>query len=627
MIELSLNNVTKYYGATLALRGVTFQVKRGEKAGIVGRNGSGKTTILKIIANVEKIDEGNISIRRGTTIGYLKQIPDYPMECSAYDVLNSAFDSLSGIEETMRDLENRMKTLSGEDLEKTLKRYSNVQETYEALGGYEKEEKFSKICEGLKFSEDFLKRPFHILSGGEKTTLILGKILLENPDILLLDEPTNHLDMDSLEWLEGYLLESKSTVIIVSHDRYFLDKVITKTIEVENLCCETYKGNYSKYIKDKEEKMLLQFKFYKEQQKDIQSMEESIRRLRDWSNNGENVKFIRRAMSMEKKLDKMEKIDRPSFEKENMKIKFISSDRSGEEVIKVEDLRKSFEEKVLIDNGSLLVRYGERTALIGQNGSGKTTFLKMLLKEEKIDKGLVTLGSNVRWAYLPQNIFFNDEEATVLQCFRDDIEILEGKAREYLSKFMFFGEDVFKKVENLSGGEKTRLKLSKLLYEDINLLILDEPTNHLDIDSIETLEEALEDFKGTIFFISHDRYFINKISNRVIAIEDKKFNNYLGNYDYYRNHIKEKTQLIKEEIKVKKQKVQKVKTIDESKKKEREISRLERNMEDLEEEIKVIDNKMKEKDLNYEDLNKLFNEKEELQGKIDKVLEEWIIYN
>lgn len=626
MIELSLNNVTKYYGATLALEGVNFQVKKGEKAGIVGRNGSGKTTILKIISGVENIDKGNISIRKGATIGYLKQIPDYPMECSAYDVLNSAFNTLSEIEEDMRMLEDKMKILSGDDLDRALRKYSDTQETYEALGGYKKEEKLSKLCEGLKFSEEFLKRPFNILSGGEKTTLILGKILLENPYILLLDEPTNHLDMDSLEWLEGYLLENKSTVIIVSHDRYFLDKVITKTIEVEDLGCEVYKGNYSSYIKEKEERMLLQFNAYKEQQKKIGAMEESIKRLRDWSHNGDNIKFIRRAMSMEKKLDKIEKIDRPSFDKENMKIKFISSGRSGEEVIKVENLEKSFEKKSLIRNGNLLVRYEERIALIGQNGSGKSTFLKMLLKEEEIDKGLVTLGSGVRFAYLPQNISFKDEEVTVLQCFRDDIEILEGKAREYLSKFMFFGEDVFKKVKNLSGGEKTRLKLSKLLYEDINLLILDEPTNHLDIDSIETLEGSLEDFKGTIFFISHDRYFINRICNRVIALENKEFNSYLGNYDYYRQKINEKAQLIKEE-KVKKPKVQKPKVIDECKVSDRKMNMLEKTINDLEEAINLIDNKMKEDNIHYEELNSLFNEKEGVQKKLDKALEDWMIYN
>ena len=626
MIELSLNNVTKYYGATLALEGVNFQVKKGEKAGIVGRNGSGKTTILKIISGVENIDKGNISIRKGATIGYLKQIPDYPMECSAHDVLNSAFNALSKIEEDMRMLEDKMKILSGDDLERALRKYSDIQEAYEALGGYKKEEKLSKLCEGLKFSEEFLKRPFNILSGGEKTTLILGKILLENPDILLLDEPTNHLDMDSLEWLEGYLLENKSTVIIVSHDRYFLDKVITKTIEVEDFSCEVYKGNYSSYIKEKEERMLLQFNAYKEQQKKIGAMEESIKRLRDWSHNGDNIKFIRRAMSMEKKLDKIEKIDRPSFDKENMKIKFISTGRSGEEVIKVENLEKSFEEKILIRNGNLLVRYEERIALIGQNGSGKSTFLKMLLKEEEIDKGLVTLGSGVRFAYLPQNISFKDEEVTVLQCFRDDIEILEGKAREYLSKFMFFGEDVFKKVKNLSGGEKTRLKLSKLLYEDINLLILDEPTNHLDIDSIETLEGSLEDFKGTIFFISHDRYFINRICNRVIALENKEFNSYLGNYDYYRQKINEKAQLIKEE-KVKKPKVQKPKVIDECKVSDRKMNMLEKTINDLEEAINLIDNKMKEDNIHYEELNSLFNEKEGVQKKLDKALEDWIIYN
>lgn len=629
MIGLSLNSVVKYFGANLTLKNITFEVQQGERVGLVGRNGCGKSTILKIISGIEKADSGNIAIRRGAVIGYLEQMPKYDEGCTVNEVINLAFSHLENMEQQMLELEKKMEAYEGAELERVLKQYSDIQQKYETAGGYGKQEKFSKVCEGLKFDESFLRKVFSMLSGGEKTTVILGKILLENPDILLLDEPTNHLDMEALEWLEEYLKEYKGTVIIVSHDRYFLDSVVSKIIEVEDLESTTYKGNYSAYVKEKEENMLLQFANYKEQQKKINDMEEAIKSLRDWAIRADNKKFFRRAASMQKRLDKMDKVDRPNLEKQNMRLNFITNGRSGGEVIKVEGASKSFEDKVLFEDGEFLIRYKERSALIGPNGCGKSTLLKLLLKEEAIDKGTVELGANVKAAYLPQNITFEDEDMTVLECFRADIEILEGKAREYLSKFMFFGESVFKKVGNLSGGEKTRLKLSKLLYEDINLLILDEPTNHLDIDSIETLEEALEDFEGTIFFISHDRYFINKISDRIIELENKKFNNYLGNYDYYKIKKKESKQGEKEDKIIKKEKVQRTKNarpLEETKKKEADRIKLEEDIAKLEEEIREIDNKMNALAADYEELNKCYSRKEQLQNELEKVMEEWIKY-
>lgn len=575
MIELSLNAVEKYFGANLILRNITFEIQTGERVGLVGRNGSGKSTILKLISGLESIDKGNIAIKKGAIIGYLEQISSYNEEYTVNEVLNLAFNDLIQIEEEMIKLEKKMKVLDEAELDKILKLYSSMQEQYEIRGGYEKEEKLSRICNGLKFSDEFLNKHFTLLSGGEKTTVMLGKILLENPDILLLDEPTNHLDMDSLDWLENYLKEYKGAVVIVSHDRYFLDSAVSKIVEIENLESKTYIGNYSDFIRQKEENITLELESFKEKQKKVDAMENSIKTLRDWANRSGNEKFYRRAASMQKRLDKMEKVDRPNTEKQNMKLNLKSSDRSGEETIKLEGVCKSFYDKELFYDANLLVNYGERVALIGSNGSGKSTMIKILLGEESADQGNIQLGANAKVAYLPQNISFKDETQTVLQYFREDIEILEGKAREYLSKFMFYGESVFKKVGSLSGGEKTRLKLSKLLYEDINLLILDEPTNHLDIDSIETLEEALMDFKGTIFFISHDRYFINKICNKVVALENKRLTSYIGNYDYYK--VK-KTELIEkmEEAKVKEEKPKKVKAADETKKKEMIIKGLEK---------------------------------------------------
>lgn len=553
MFELSLNGVKKYMESTLVLKNITFQVYAGEKVGIVGVNGSGKSTILKLIAGVEPFnywpgypetsspgyDEGWISKPREAACAYLEQIPQYDCGLKVIDVLNLAFREIHDIENEMRKLEEKMKTLEGAALEKALKQYSELTQLYEIKGGYDIEEKLSKVCIGLKLDDSFLKEDFSLLSGGEKTTVVLGKLLMDNPDILLLDEPTNHLDMDSTEWLEGYLKNYKGIVIIVSHDRYFLDNVVTKIVEIEDMECKTYKGNYTSYINQKDENLRIQYEQFREQKKNINSMEKTVKELRDWAMRADNNKFFKRAASIQIKLDKMDKIEKPVFEKRNMRLNIKSAERSGNDTIKATRLSKSFEKRAIFRDADLLINFGERAALIGPNGSGKTTFLKMLLGEEQPDSGEVKLGDSVITAYLPQKITFKDEELTVLDCFREDIFIQEGKAREYLSKFMFYGNSVFKKVKHLSGGEKIRLKLGKLLYEDVNLLILDEPTNHLDIDSIETLEEALKEFKGTIFFVSHDRYFINKIGERVIAIENNTFKSYPGNYDYYKNEKKD----------------------------------------------------------------------------------------
>lgn len=647
MFELSLVNVKKYMEATLVLKNINFQVYSGEKVGIVGVNGSGKTTVLKLIAGILPMDycvgypgatspgydEGFINKPSGVTCAYLEQIPQYENGIKVIDVLKMAFSEVYEIEEKMHKLEDEMKVLKGEELERSLKQYSRLVQSYEVKGGYNTEEKLAKICTGLKFTQNFLDKEFNLLSGGEKTTVILGKLLMDNPDILLLDEPTNHLDMDSIEWLERYLNNYDGIVIIVSHDRYFLDNVVSKIIEIEDMESKTYKGNYSSYVKQKEEKLLEQMHNYKEQQKEIKSMESTIKDLRDWAIRADNSKFFKRAASMEKRLERMksnEDAQKPKIENKTMKLNFKNSERSGEETIKAKGLCKSYIDKVIFNEADLLINFKERVALVGPNGSGKTTFLKMLLGEEAPDKGTVELGDNVKVGYLPQVITFDNEEYTVIQAFRDDISILEGQAREYLSKFMFFGNSVFKKVKALSGGERIRLKLSMLLYENINLLILDEPTNHLDIDSIETLEEALEEFKGTIFFISHDRYFINKIGERIIAIEDNKFKSYLGNYDYYKE-IQDRVKLEKEINDLQKEKVikkeKKKKEIDEVKKRENEIKKLEIKIQRLEKELEGIELTMSNLELNYEELNELFSKKEELSEELEKVMEEWIELN
>ncbi len=553
MLELRLNGVKKYMEGTLILKDITFLVSEGEKVGMIGENGSGKSTLLKLIAGVLPFhycvgypgatspgyDEGFVIKSREASSAYLEQLPDYPEGMTVLEVLRSAFSEVLELEKELRSHEEAMQYLEGEELKRILQKYSELTQVYEVKGGYEVDEKLSKICRGLRFEDSFLQKEFQLLSGGEKTTVVLGKLLIDNPEILLLDEPTNHLDLDAVEWLEEYLKSYKGMVLIVSHDRYFLDHVVTKIIEIEDKECRTYRGNYSEYARKKEEQLRVQYDHYRDQQKQIKEMEGSVKELRDWAMRADNNKFFKRAASIQIKLEKLDKIDKPVFEKRNMRLDLRVAERSGNTVIKAVDLCKSYEDKRIFQNAGMQLNYGESVALVGANGSGKTTFLRMLLGEEAADTGTVELGANVRAAYLPQKLTFLNEELTVLDCFREDIYILEGKAREYLAKFMFYGSTVYKKIRHLSGGERIRLKLARLLYEDINLLIMDEPTNHLDTESIETIETALEGFKGTLFFISHDRYFINKVAERVIAIENNALRSYDGNYDSYRE-VKQK---------------------------------------------------------------------------------------
>lgn len=636
MFELKVHGIKKYMEATLVVENFTLEAFEGDRIGIVGANGSGKSTVLKLIAGIEPMhyypgypqtsspgyDEGLIHRPRGATFAYLEQIPEYPEGLKVIDVLNLAFEEVHEIEKQMRELEAQMQVLEDGALEKALNKYSDLVQLYEVKGGYEQEEKMGRVCTGLKFSESFLNKNFDLLSGGEKTTVGLGKILIHQPDILLLDEPTNHLDMDSIEWLEGFLKNYKGIVLIVSHDRYFLDNVVNKIVEIEDMTTISYKGNYSAFISQKEENMRIQYEHFREQQKKINNMEKQVMSLRDWALRADNNKFFRRAASIQKKIDKVDRIDKPVFERRNMRLNFNDAVRSGNETIKAIGLSKRYEDKVILDDADLMIHYGERVGLVGPNGSGKTTFLKLLLGEEKPDAGVVELGANVMAAYLPQKIVFGNEELTVLECFRENISIVEGKAREYLAKFMFYKKSVFKKVRFLSGGERIRLKLAMLMFQDINLLILDEPTNHLDIDSIETLEAALDEFKGTIFFISHDRYFINKIGERVIALENFGFKSYAGNYDFYRSERAAVVEVKEEEppVKVKQERVR-VRKADAEAEKAKVLQEIER----LEKEIVVVDLAMAAHS-DYEQLNKLYGKKQDLATELDSAMEVWMGY-
>lgn len=657
MKDLFVNGVKKYMNTTLVLENITFMINEGERAGIVGENGSGKTTVLKLIAGILKLnhcagypyapvppgyDEGWVVLPKDAVIAYLDQIPDYKNGVKVIDVLNLAFEEIYELEAALRSLEEEMQHAKGQELERILKRYDNCLKAYEGKGGYEVAEKLNRICKGLKFSEEFLNKDFNILSGGEKTTVTLGKLLMDNPDILLLDEPTNHLDMESVEWLEEYVKNYKGTVIIVSHDRYFLDHTVTKIIEIEDKVSETYQGNYTEYIRKKEENFRIWQENYREQQKKIGAMESSVKQLREWANKSGNEKFYKRAASIQIKLDKMERIDKPSTGKKDMKLSFTDAGRSGNIVIKAKDLKKAYGEKILFEDGEVQIYYGERVALIGQNGSGKTTFLRMLLGEETTDNGSIEFGSSVKAAYLPQQPAFTDEEMTVLECFREDISILEGAAREYLSKFLFFGSTVFKRIKYLSGGERVRLMLAKLIFHEANLLILDEPTNHLDTTSIENIESTLEAFKGTVFYISHDRYFINKTAGRILSLEDRKLISYEGNYDAYKEELQKRMPVTKaENEKAEKSgrnsgKENHIKSNIEkadlkgkvNKKAEKNgMESLELTIEGLEKEIEEISRRMNLPDIQLEELNRLYCEREELSARLDSCMEEWLNSN
>ena len=533
MIEIELNNIKKNFGLKNILNGFSLEIKTGERVALIGQNGSGKSTILKIIAKQETIDEGTINIRKGATIGILNQIYENEKEDTLVkDFLYESFRDIIDIEQKLKNIEEKMSNEKNNDLlEKLIEQYGKIQEKYITLGGYETQEKFCKICSKFKIDEVMLKQNYNNLSGGEKTKINLAKLLLKNPDILLLDEPTNHLDIESMNFLEELILKYKGTILIVSHDRYFLDKVITKTVLLENGKENIYFGNYSYFLEEDERRILSQFENYKNQQKQIEKMKESIKTLRKFGEIAKNEMFFKRAKSIEKRLEKMEVLEKVDIDKKTIDLKFNIENRSGKDVLKIENLTKSFDEKVIFQNANMFLTYGEKVSLIGKNGSGKSTLIKMILGIDKAYSGKLKIGTSIKLGYIPQNIIFENINQTILEYFMEESNLSETQARCKLAKYGFRGEDVFKKIGKLSGGEKVRLILIKLIQKDVNFLILDEPTNHIDIDTREILEEALKQYTGTVLFVSHDRFFINKTATRILNIEENQIKSYYGNYD------------------------------------------------------------------------------------------------
>ncbi len=623
MIEIALQDIEKYYGANHVLKGVTFEVNQGERVGLLGKNGAGKTTLFKVLAGIENMDNGNKMMRKDTVIGLLHQIPEFPGKYTAYDVLYSAFEDLMEVHSQMRALEKLMERQASDEI---LKRYGSLQQLFEAQNGYSIEENINRICIGLKIDKDMAEKEFNMLSGGEKTRVMLGKLMLENPDILLLDEPTNHLDLSSIEWLEGFLKEYKGTSIIISHDRYFLDKVVNRIVEIVDGKAEVYEGNYSYYIREKQERYESQLAKYNQEQKKIKQLEEAAKRMHEWAKRADNEAMHKRAFSIEKRIERMDKTDKPVIEG-NMNTVFQEYGFSGKDMVYAKGLCKNYGDKKVLDGLDFLVQKNERIAVLGDNGSGKSTLIKIITGEAEADEGIAKMGDSVRYAYLPQIVTFENPRLTILETVIQALSLREGQARSLLAKYKFKQEEVHKTVENLSGGEKSRLRLCIMMQKDVNLLILDEPTNHLDIDSREWLESALEDFAGTLIFVSHDRYFINKFGSRISEISDGKIIDFYGDYEYYKEKKIFSRQENKEEVRVKAEKRQheKIETVDKKAKESEEKHRdLEALIDSLEANLTDINCSMENCSEDYEALDSLYKEKVKIEAELEKLYEKWL---
>ena len=539
MIEISLNKINKSYGYNNVLNNLSFDIKTNERVALIGSNGCGKSTTLRIIMGLETSDSGSVSIRKESKIGYLTQIP--PEEKDSVIARNVY---LRGVSELL-DLENKINTFieNMTSNEKDIKIFDKLQEEFRIKGGYNLKERIEKIRSGFKISDELLDREYNKLSGGEKTLINLASIVLSNPDILLLDEPTNHLDIDTLEWFEEYLSNYNGTVVIISHDRYFLDRTVNKIIEMENGSADVYYGNYSYYLKESEKRLMLEFKNYKNQQKEIKALKEAIIRYRQWGTKSDNPIFFRRAKAIETRLEKMDIIEKPKT-KSDLKINLKVDERTSNRVLIISNFDLSIGNRELLKKANMEVYYKERVCLMGKNGVGKTTLIKNILNNTHDN---IKLGTNIKIGYIPQEIRFDNEDLTIYEHMRRIFVGSESELRSKLNQFYFTSDNINKKIKSLSGGEKVRLKLLELILKNANLLILDEPTNHIDIDTREILEESLLNYEGTILFISHDRYFINKIATKIVTIQDKKMITYDGNYDSIKN--KPVKVEIKEEIK------------------------------------------------------------------------------
>ena len=527
---LSCQNISKAFVENQVLKNVSFHIEDYEKAAIVGINGAGKTTLLRIIVGETTPDDGQVVLAKDKTLGYLAQNSTVDTSHTIYEELLSVKADLLRLEEKIRECENNMKHADGDALEDLMKQYTSLTHAFETGGGYLYRSELVGVLKGLGFTEDEFSKPVATLSGGQKTRVALGRLLLQNPDLIILDEPTNHLDMNSIAWLETYLLNYKGAVLIVSHDRYFLDRIAGKVIEIDQSKATTFMGNYSDYAVKKEQLRAAAWNAYMNQQREIKHQEEVIEKLKSFN----REKSIKRAESREKMLDKIEVIEKPSEVRTDMKLTLTPRILSGNDVLTVEHLSKSFDSHKLFTDVNFEIKRGEHVAIIGDNGSGKTTLLKILNGLVPADQGTFRLGSNVEIGYYDQEHHVLHSEKTLFEEISDDYPYLNNtQIRNVLAAFLFTGEDVFKRISDLSGGERGRVSLAKLVLSNANFLILDEPTNHLDIMSKEILEDALNGYEGTILYVSHDRYFINRTAHRILDLTEGQFVSYVGNYDYY----------------------------------------------------------------------------------------------
>jgi ATPase subunit of ABC transporter with duplicated ATPase domains len=623
MIEMAVKKLKKSFGADLIFENIEFDIQSGEKIGLVGKNGTGKTTLFKIIMGIEN-GEGEVFKRKDAAVGYLEQIPIYDENTMAGDVLAEAFKDINTVRKKMTDCEMRM-GLTSENQDHVLEEYGKLQIEYERLGGYDLEEKSSRVIEGMNI-RSLLDRSFYDLSGGEQTRVMLGRMLLMEPDILLLDEPTNHLDLKSVEWLEGYLRDYKGAALLISHDRYFLDNTVSKIIEMRRDGSDTFYGNYSYYVVEKERRFYEALKWYNNQQKKIKRMEDQIHRFRVWGDMRDSEKMYKKAKELEKRLEKMDELDRPVLDKKKINLGGLKGGRTGKIAVEAMDLSKFYDGVELFSKAGFEAYFGDSFALLGDNGTGKTTLLRILMGEVEANEGKTSLGSRVKTGYLPQKIEFENPQLSILDYFTGNLGLTVSESRKELAKILFYGEDVFRKISMLSGGEKSRLKLSYILHENANLLFLDEPTNHLDIDSREILEDTLLEFEGTIIFVSHDRYFINKLATRVGELRSKRLKIYNGDYEYFKTmkerEIEQERDLL-ERKKVKSTvKEWKVRSKNILKSLDKKKNALEDEIQKMEDEIEELSRAMDENPSNYTLLGKLHEDREVLEEKcIEKYME------
>lgn len=630
MIVLSCNNISKTYVVNEILKDITFTVKNGDKIGVIGLNGSGKTTLFNILAGKVSQDSGDIYTQKDLKIGYLKQHTGIVSNKTVFNECLQVFDPIIEMEKRLRSLEQKISMEGAKDkshiLSKLMDEYAYLLEEFSNKNGYGFKSEIKGVLKGLGFSDEEMDKEVNVLSGGQKARLSLAKLLLEKPNILLLDEPTNHLDIDAISWLENYIKEYKGAALIISHDRYFLDNTVSRIFHLENLNLKIYNTNYSKYMEQRKKDLELLKKKYENQQKEIKRQEEIIQRFFNYG----GQRYIRQAQSRQKMLDKMKILSKPTSSKK-AKINFIPKIKSGRDVLRVENINKSFGDFKLLEDINFTVYRGEKVGLIGPNGIGKTTLFKMILGEIPYDDGIITLGHHVHTGYFEQEqVKLNLDKTVIDEIWDDNPNFDHYQIRSILSRFLFIGDDIFKEVRELSGGERGRLALLKMMTSDANFLLMDEPTNHLDIDSKEVLEDAINDYEGTLFVISHDRYFLNRVTNKILELTEEGIKEYLGNYDYY---LEKKNEIIIEEeedfktkTQIKLERKREREILEAERKRKREITELENIIEKKEMDIQNLDKLLCDHELydNPDKIVKLSKERENLQSDLDLLYNKWI---